>query len=61
MTAFYPLGINKKIFTLYLLNDVRLRFILKCKTSNEAEVALKNDLIKIRGKQGLKSLTSFES
>ena len=51
----------KKIFTLYLLNDVRLRFILKYKTPNEAEVALKNDLIKIRGKQGLKSLTSFES
>lgn len=28
---------------------------------NEVEVELKNDLIKIRGKQGLKSLTSIES
>lgn len=37
------------------------RFILKCKTPNEVEVELKNDLIKIRGKQGLKSLISFES
>lgn len=37
------------------------RFILKCKTPNEIEIELKNDLIKIRGEQGLKSLTSFES
>ena len=35
--------------------------MLKCKTPNEVEVELKNDLIKIRDKQGLKSLTSFES
>lgn len=37
------------------------RFVLKCLTPNEIELSLYDELIKIRAKQGQKSLTSFES
>lgn len=37
------------------------RFVLKCKTPNEIDVELKDDLFKIRNKQGQKSPTSIES
>ena len=37
------------------------RFILKCKTPNEIEIELKDEFVKIRNEQGLKSLTSIES
>ena len=37
------------------------RFILKCKTPNEIEIELKDEFVKTRNKQGLKSLTSIES
>lgn len=38
-----------------------LRFILKCKAPNEIETKLKNEFIKIRDKQKLESVTSFEN